>query len=211
VIARQGHLAERCYYVCSGYAKVVSTSPTGHEILVGFVGPHGLIGQGATNLCVESYLVTTIANQRMELVAWTREAAQQLAEHFPEIQSRLDALMARNFRIVLNRLHTVSEGRVPRRLASALAELADRHGTVDAQGVAINPSVTREDLAALTGTSLYTVSRVLADWEHQGMLQTRRGRVRVTDIRRLRALARAGRVTRMPHCPIATTAGASTR
>jgi hypothetical protein len=37
---------------------------------------------------------------------------------------------------------------------------------------------------------MYTVSRVLASWQHQGVLTTHRGRLRVTNPARLRALAR---------------------
>jgi CRP-like cAMP-binding protein len=190
VLSRQGDSARRCYYVRSGYARVTSNSPAGHQILVGYIGPHDIVGQAAATRATNSYLATTVAVQRMELICWTREAALALGEQFPEIHARLDALFARNMKIVLARLHTVSEGRLPGRLATALLELAARHGTPDGQGVAIGPLVTRDDLAALTGASMYTVSRVLADWEHRGLLTSRRGRVRLVDLARLRALAR---------------------
>jgi CRP/FNR family transcriptional regulator, nitrogen oxide reductase regulator len=200
VLTRQGERALRCYYVRSGYGKVVSISPAGHQILVGFVGPLDVIGQAAARTWTDSYLVTTIAAQRMELVTWTRESALELVTRFPEVQARLNALLKRNLKVMRTRLHTVSEGRVPRRLAAVLLELADRHGTADELGVAIGPRVTREDLAALTGASLFTVSRILAEWEEGGVLRTRRGRVRLTNVARLRILAQEKSSTRTHHC-----------
>ena len=190
VLARQGDRARRCYLVRSGYAKVASTSPAGHQVLVGFLGPLDLIGPAAAGPSTESYMATTVAIQPMELVSWSRESALELADRFPAVHARLDALIARHLQTMLNRLHTVSEGRVTQRLASALLELAARHGDPDECGsIAIRPLVTREDLAALTGITVYTASRVLADWEANGLLASRRGRVRVTNLARLRALA----------------------
>ena len=46
-LTRQGDAARHCYYVCTGYARVRSTSPNGGEVLVGFAGPSNLIGHSA--------------------------------------------------------------------------------------------------------------------------------------------------------------------
>jgi CRP/FNR family transcriptional regulator, nitrogen oxide reductase regulator len=190
VLARQGEEAAVCYYVHSGYAKAISSAPDGHDILVGFMGPRDVIGQSAAAQAGDRYLATTTASEAMELVAWPRSTALELAERFPEVHARLEALLLRNTEILLKRLHTVGgQARVPQRLASILLELAVRHGTRDQPGIAIGPKVTREDLAALTGTSLYTVSRVLADWQRQGLLVSRRGRLHVIAASRLRELA----------------------
>jgi CRP-like cAMP-binding protein len=96
----------------------------------------------------------------------------------------------RNSEILLNRLHTLGQGRIPQRLANAVLELAARHGRRDPIGIALGPRVTREDLAALTGSTLYTVSRVLAAWERQGLLTSHRGRMHLIAPSRLRVLAR---------------------
>ena len=50
----------------------------------------------------------------------------------------------------------------------------------------IGPLVTREDLANLTGSSLYTASRVLSAWETDGLIVSRRGRLRLLNVARLR-------------------------
>ena len=190
VLARQGEEAVRCYYVRSGFGRVLSISPQGHEILVGFIGPRDVIGQSAAVESEDRYLATTVASEPMELVAWNREVALQLADRFPEVHARLDALLVRNFRTLMKRIHTVSEGKIPRRLASALLELAARHGTRHEAVIVIEPRVTREDLSRLTGTTLYTVSRVLASWQVRGLLTSRRGRIQLIDLSGLRMLAR---------------------
>lgn len=191
LLTRQGDPARRCYYVCSGYARVHSTSPAGRPVLVGFVGPSNIIGHSAAAEWGERYLATTTAAEPMVLIGWTRHAALELAREYPRIHARLDALLARCLQLVLNRLHTLSEGRGPQRLATVLLELATRHGQPDpdGRGLAIRPTVTREDLASLTGMSLYTASRVLSAWETRGLIASRRGRIRLINLSRLRAIA----------------------
>jgi CRP-like cAMP-binding protein len=191
ILAQQGEPARQCFLVRSGYAKVLSTSESGHQVLVGFLGPRDVIGQAAATTWGRTYLATTVATERMELICWTRESALAIAERFPDIQRRLDALLERNLKAVFSRLHTLDEGLVPQRLAGALLELATRHGSADELDVRIKPLVTREDLAALVGTSVYTASRILAEWEKRGLLASRRGRIRLTSLPGLRAIARS--------------------
>jgi CRP-like cAMP-binding protein len=189
ILVRQGDTADRCFYVRSGYGKVTANSLDGHQILLCFVGPRDLVGQSAVTPDVETYLATTVVVQPMELVFWTRDVALEISRQCPDIHARLDASLARNVQILLARLHTVSDGPVPRRLASALLELGDRHGEAAGPGVTIGPLVTREDLAKLTGSSLYTASRVLSKWETDGLIVSRRGRLRLLNVARLGSLA----------------------
>jgi CRP/FNR family transcriptional regulator, nitrogen oxide reductase regulator len=189
LLIRQGEPARLVYVIKSGYAKFVSTSPDGHEVLVAIAGPFDVFGQAAATEHLRTYLVTATALTPMELVIWSRTKALELADMFPEIHARLDAQMIANLDLLLGRLHTVSEGHVPQRLTRALLELAERHGEKQPRGVAINPPLTRQDLAALTGTTLYTVSRLLADWEHRGLVATSRGHVQLLDLQALQKIA----------------------
>jgi CRP-like cAMP-binding protein len=101
----------------------------------------------------------------------------------------LDALLAMNLQLVLNRLHTISEGGAMQRLASVLLELGDRHGDRIGTSIVIQPTVTRADLSELTGMSLYIARRVLSSWSAAGAIDGRRGRIRLKQLDRLRAIA----------------------
>ena len=144
LLTQQGEPARLVYVIKSGYAKFLSTSPDGHEVLAGIAGPFDVFGQAAASEHMRAYLVTTTALTPMELVTWSR--------------------------------------------AKAL-ELAERHGDKQPRGVSINPPLTRQDMAALTGTTLYTVSRLLADWEHRGFVATSRGHVQLLNLQALKDIA----------------------
>jgi len=158
-------------------------------VLIGFAGPSDIIGQSASAEWGRRYLATTIASEPMELVWWNRKVALQLSAQFSQVHAHLDALLARNLQLVLNRLHTISEGGAMHRLASVLLELGDRHGDRIGTGIVIWPTVTRADLSELTGMSLYNASRVLSSWSAAGVIDGRRGRIRLKQLDRLRAIA----------------------
>ena len=191
VLIRRGEPARTLYVIRTGYSKVCSISQDGHEVVAAFAGPRDIIGQMAARDPDGSYLATAVALGPMELATWSRERALDLSEKFPEIHERLDAQMIRNTEILLGRLHTVSEGKASRRLARALVEIAERHGQPDGTGILLPLPLTRQDLAGLTGTTLYTVSRIVADWGGAGILESRRARLRIERLDRLRQMADA--------------------
>jgi CRP/FNR family transcriptional regulator, nitrogen oxide reductase regulator len=189
VITRQGDPARTLYVIRSGYAKVASTSRAGHEVIVGFAGPLDVFGHMAAMEYGEKYLASATALNAMELASWTRQDALNLSERFPEVHARLDAQMGRNLSVTLERLHTVSEGKVQPRLARALLELAARHGERHNDTIRLLPPLSRQDLAAVTGTTLYTVSRTLAAWQHEGMIRSARARISILRPEQLRRVA----------------------
>jgi CRP-like cAMP-binding protein len=192
VLVREGEPAVTAYYVKRGYAKVFSTTASGRHRLLGFIGPQDVIGLGAAHAALgETYLATAAAATPMDMQMWTREFALSSAEHNPELQQTLDALLTRNLHILVDRIHTVSGGRVPERTAGVLLELAERHGQIGSGGITLGPRVTREDLASMVGTSLFTASRVLADWETAGIIKSHRGRMQLLQVERLRELAKS--------------------
>jgi CRP-like cAMP-binding protein len=56
-------------------------------------------------------------------------------------------------------------------------------------GVEIDFPVSRQDIAEMTGTTLYTVSRLLSAWEEQGIVRSGRQRIVLTTPHALVAIA----------------------
>jgi CRP-like cAMP-binding protein len=69
-----------------------------------------------------------------------------------------------------DRIRELSTERVERRIARALLRLAHQIGKKVPQGVYLDLPISRQDLAEMTGTTLYTVSRTLSKWETMGLI-----------------------------------------
>ena len=191
VLYKRGDAARTIFVILSGYARVSSISPDGHEVVAAFAGPRDVIGQRAAMGTPGGYLVTAVAVGPMELASWTRSQALQLRARFPSVHAYLEAQSIRNAEVVLGRLHTLSEGKAPQRLARALVELCKRHGNRDGDGVSLPVPLTRQDLAALIGTTIYTASRIVSDWVTADIVESHRAHLRVKQMSRLVKLASA--------------------
>jgi CRP-like cAMP-binding protein len=66
---------------------------------------------------------------------------------------------------------------VERRIASALIRLTRQTGKRTERGVLLDLPLSRQDLAEMTGTTLYSVSRTLSGWEQQGLIESGRERI----------------------------------
>jgi len=79
--------------------------------------------------------------------------------------------------------------RVERRVARALLRLVHDSGRRVDGGVEITFPISRQDVAEMTGTTLYTVSRLMSAWEDQGIVRSGRQRIVLTKPHALVAIA----------------------
>jgi CRP-like cAMP-binding protein len=88
-------------------------------------------------------------------------------------------MVAQRFRDLQRRYKELATERVERRVARTLLRLTRQTGKRTAEGVLLDLPLSRQDLGELTGTTLYTVSRILSRWEQEGLIITGRERVTV--------------------------------
>ena len=81
---------------------------------------------------------------------------------------------------------------VERRIAHALLRLVQQSGRKVEAGVEIDFPISRQDVAEMTGATLYTVSRVLSAWEEKGLVAGGRQKITLRDPHRLFLLAEGG-------------------
>ncbi len=190
-VARQGEPATVFYLVESGLLKLLQLAPDGRELIVRFVGPCEPFG-GVVALNGASYPVTALAAAPTRLRGWPRDTLARLLDAFPNVRYNLTREMADHMTDALTRVRELTTERVGQRLAHTLLRLIRQCGQPTPDGVAITHPLTRQELADLTGTTLYTVSRTLSRWQADGVLAAAGRRLIVRSPRKLEAMARAG-------------------
>ena len=76
------------------------------------------------------------------------------------------------------RYRELATERVECRIALTVLRLAAQVGErVNSDETVIELPLSRQDVAEASGTTIFTVSRVLADWERKGLVETGRERV----------------------------------
>jgi CRP-like cAMP-binding protein len=85
--------------------------------------------------------------------------------------------MANRFATLQGQYLEMATQRVEQRVALTLLRLVRQFGKRVEDGVLIDMPLSRQDLAEMTGTNIFNVSRILSSWEQEGVVQTGRKRV----------------------------------
>ncbi len=176
VLFRQGEPANGFMVLLEGRVKVAQTTSDGRETVMRFITPGELFG------CVpllgqDAYPGSAEAVEPVRVLAWDNRAMGQLLERQPRFATSALRAIGGRLREFQDRLQEVSTERVERRLARAILRLAHQAGRRTDAGVVIDLPLTRAELADMIGTTLYSVSRILADWQRRGIVSTERRRI----------------------------------
>ena len=184
----QGDDAELLYVLVTGSVKMVQVDATGHQVVARVIGRGDMFGC-APILSRSHY--PAAAEALTDSFAWTWDCAtldRLMATHSALMRNALSVVGARLAELQ-DRLLDVASVRVEQRLARTLLRLVRQAGRKVDDGVTIDMPLTRQDLAELSGTTLYTVSRILSRWEGDGMVAIGRHRVTIVDRHGIVALA----------------------
>jgi len=189
-LIRQGEPAAALFLVDCGYLKLTQLTAEGAEVIVRFVGPWDPVG-GVAAVGAMPYPVTATACDAVELLMWPRPALVELLDRHPQLKTNILREMTAHMDDALTRLRELATLNVSQRLAHTLLRLTGPHEGAGVSHLTVPHALTRQELAELTGTTLFTVSRVLTDWESAGLVRSTRARVQVLDADRLRDVAEA--------------------
>jgi CRP-like cAMP-binding protein len=168
--------ADKGYLLLKGKVKLTQVTLDGQQIILGYLPPGRVYGIIAI-LKKVTYPVSAQAVGECKALAWHRKTLNQLMESQPQIALNSLHIMAGQIREFQNRVRDLSTKRVETRVARAVLRLANQTGKKIAEGVLIDLPLSRQDLAEMTGTTLYTVSRILHDWEEKGIIKSKRQQV----------------------------------
>jgi CRP/FNR family transcriptional regulator, nitrogen oxide reductase regulator len=175
----QGDPAETFYIVLKGRVKLSQVTPDGQQVILRYSTSGESFGVIAV-LSEMEYPVTAEAAAECQLLTWNRSTMRQLMERYPQIALNSLQILASRVREFQDRMRELATERVERRLARALLRLAHQTGRKTPEGVLIGMPISRQNLAEMTGTTLFTVSRILSQWETQGLVKTGREQVTIS-------------------------------
>ena len=172
----QGEKAHSFFILLHGHVRASKTTPMGEQVVVRYILPGETFGV-APAIGLQHYPATATAVDDSVILAWPSST-------WPRLVSRFPALAANTLQTVGNRLQEsharvveMSTQQVEQRVANALLRLAKQAGHRVDHGVEIDFPISRQDIAQMTGTTLYTVSRILSGWEQRGLIESGRQRI----------------------------------
>lgn len=166
MLFREGDTADHVYEAVSGTLRLTRVLETGRRQVVAFAYPGDIIGFPAGCLyhadCEALTEVTVIAHRRAVL-------DDPLVE--PDLHRRLQVAALAEIVHLQDHLLLLARKGAGSKLASFLSELADRQGTAEPDGIAIDLEMPRADIADYLCLTIETVSRTLTRMSEEGLLQ----------------------------------------
>ena len=185
----QGDPATHAYVLVEGRVKMIQITPNGQQITMRIMTPGQTYGGIALLNPRAGYPATAQAVENSTALAWDTDHLRALVEKEPSISLNVMSLMHGYISELQERQKALVTDRVEQRIARNLLKLAAQSGKKIEEGVLIDLPITRQDIAEMSGTTLYTVSRTLNEWERDGLLEIGRERVVIREPHSLVSIA----------------------
>lgn len=189
-IFSEGHDADRFYLLLDGYLRVVRTTPGGDQIIVLHISPGQLFGI-APALQRDTYPATAIAAAESIALSWPARVWSDFTARYPGFASESYKTLGQRLGQIQETLTEMATQAVEKRVASAVLRMANQSGRKTDKGIEIAFPVTRQNISDMTGTTLHTVSRLLSGWQKDGIVESTRKHIVVTNPHALVVLSEA--------------------
>lgn len=188
-IFTEGDPVRQVTMVLSGFVKVTQMGLNGNEVILRLSGAGEI--PGSYRVCTNCiHCATAQAVQPCVALVWDAGVFEKLLARFPIFRRNTVQALEERLLEMEQRFREVSTEKVGSRLSSELVRISDRlRRTADNGRVEI--TLSRAELAQLTGTTLFTVSRLLCQWQTQGIVRVRRESVLVQDFAALAQISQA--------------------
>lgn len=182
----QGDQAEYLYVLTSGQVKLLQSNPSGKQVNIRTIQPWEMFAALGAVQKDAAYPVSAQALQDSSAIAIKSIFMNEMMRTRPYLAMALTSLMARMVQEIQVRYRELATERVEQRIARTLLRLASQIGErIERETTMVELSFTRQDLAEMTGTTLFTVSRTLSEWEKLGLIEAGRERIRIKNLHEL--------------------------
>jgi len=162
-IFEEGSVADDCFVLTSGRAKVVLSGKFGTDIMLGTVEPFELVGE-LSLLDGSRRSAGLVAMEESRLLRIPRQSFFALRNN-RVFEDKLVAHVTGMLRRATEQLRAIYTYSSEDRVAWCLARLASRMGRRSGRGIVISPRPSHQEVADMTGCTRETVSRIIGKFE----------------------------------------------
>jgi CRP/FNR family transcriptional regulator, nitrogen oxide reductase regulator len=182
IIHVEGDDMRQVVLLTSGSAKMVQCSQNGSAVILRLCGPGELLETPGTSK-QGRHRSTPQALSSSSALVWDSGVFESLSKRIPALKLNVSYILYKQLEDMEDRFREISTERVAPRLGRQISRLVKQVGIHSNGSVEIN--LTREELAQLVGTTLFTVSRFLSEWDRKGIVTTRREGFSVDNLKAL--------------------------
>lgn len=174
----EGDPVRQIVFLTSGSVKLIQIGPNGQETILRMAGP----GEA---LCVgcfpkSTHCATARVVEKSAALVWDANQFQAVRDRIQILGRNITCVLLQTLNELEVRFREVSTARIAVRLSCQLLRLLEQIGKQSPGCVEL--AVSQRDLAQLTGSTIFTVNRLLNEWEAQGIIKLKREALQVLDV-----------------------------
>jgi CRP-like cAMP-binding protein len=182
----QGQDCRKIALILTGSVKITQIGPAGSEVLLWMLGAGNVI-ESFTDRISSCHRNSARTMEDSTMLTWDRMQFCELTNRYPRIEANRKQILVDRLIELEDRFREVATEPAERRIALVLLRLVKEIGKRKAAATEVG--LTRAELAQMTGTTLFTVSRMFSRWSEAGLVVPRREGVSVCDVSGLEVVA----------------------
>ena len=177
------------FVIASGSVKIVVVAEDGREHILGILNERDFFGEMSL-LDGEPRSASAVARDGATVLSISREDFQGVLRRNPDISLKILTTICQRLRHTDRHLEALAFLSAPGRVARVLLDMGRDQGEKTAHGTVIRTRMTRQELASIAGTTRETLTRVLMEFQEDGLVDIDRDTltVRKEDLLRARVV-----------------------
>ena len=182
VLFMKGDDGDALFGVRRGQIRIETGTVKGGRLTLNVLGSGDLFGEVAL-LDGQARTADAVAAEASELFILRRSDFLNFLESEPKVAIRVIELLCQRVRWISERMEETALMPLQVRLARRLSALAEDFGW--------ELTISQEQLGVYVGAARESVNRLLQDWQRAGIVELRRGRIVIKDLKKLTLEAKA--------------------
>ena len=187
IIFHQGDESHVLYLIRKGKVRIFGVSPSGNETSYRIFSRYDIFGEFSV---IDGRPRSTAAQaiESCTLLEIKRKAFLQCAYEMPDLSMGLIKLLVEKLRFTTNYAESLVQYDTAGRLLNTILQYNEKYGIVSDSGkrYELDLSMNQEDLATMVGARREWVNRILKDWNKQGLIEYKRGKITIFDLHALK-------------------------
>lgn len=175
VITNQGHPANNLFLILTGATRSFFLTQTGQKLHVLSYRAGEAFGGMAVIERASEYIVSTEAMKDSYLLVWDRATIRRLILRYPKMMDNALSIASEYLNVTIATQVALSCHSARQRLAETLVQMASGVGRRVEGGIELK--VPNDELASAANITTFTASRIISEWQREGLLKKGRGKV----------------------------------
>ena len=189
----EGDPGDYLYLVAKGKVKLLRYASSGRQVLLDILQGGEYFGS-LSILSEKGYSETAIAQTDCCILRISSQNFEKILARYPDVTIKVLKAVGQRLEESQEIIKQLSIYTADQRVAASLVRLAKKLGEQKQHGLLIQLPFSRQDLAAMSGATIETVSRVMSRFAGEELISTGRKWVVINDLARLEQIVKEGAV-----------------